>query len=42
MNGNKCPNCKRGVNEKWYYCPMCGADLKREARTELLEEASGP
>jgi len=26
--GKKCPNCGRGVNAKWNYCPMCGHELK--------------
>jgi hypothetical protein len=26
----KCKNCGRGISEKWYYCPYCGAKLKEE------------
>jgi len=29
-----CPNCGRGINEKWAFCPMCGYKLKGGEKRE--------
>lgn len=26
----KCPNCEEKIEERWIFCPMCKADLKKE------------
>ena len=25
---NVCPQCNRGLNPAWFYCPMCGRKVK--------------
>ena len=30
--GLVCPQCKRGINVRWRYCPMCGCKLREETK----------